>query len=57
VARSCCSVGVASSKVLLHLSKLLFFSALLQVKQLHFSLKTALLFSQAYVIKLLLLQL
>jgi hypothetical protein len=50
-------VSVMPAKILLHLPEFLFFLSLLQIQYLHLSLKTALLFSQAFVFEFLLLKL
>jgi hypothetical protein len=46
---------VASSEVFLHLRKLLFFAALLEVQQLHLSLESSFLLAQSLVFEFLLL--
>jgi hypothetical protein len=46
-----------TAEVLLHLGELLFFSALLEVQQLHLSFESALLLPEAFVLEFLLFQL
>lgn len=51
------SAIVWSAKVFLHLSKFTFFLSLLEVQQLHLSLKPALLFTESFVFEFFLFQL
>jgi hypothetical protein len=48
-----CGIDIGTSKVLLHLSKFLFFTSLLKIQQLHLSLKSPFLLAQSLVLELL----